>query len=109
MFDVYDVDGDGFISRSDMLTMLRNRAGSQLTDEQLAELVDGAMAHLPLPRVPGEERRISFKEFCKVRFRRRSHKCWLFESLFDSIERETPRAAGMLARCCPQRLHRQRD
>lgn len=31
VFNVYDVDGDGFISRSDMLTIMRNRAGSQLT------------------------------------------------------------------------------
>ena len=30
LFNVYDVDGDGYISRSDLLTMLRNRAGSQL-------------------------------------------------------------------------------
>lgn len=65
MFTVYDIDGDGAISRSDLLTMLRNRAGSQLTDEQLAELTDAAMAHLPAPRVPGEERKITFEAFCK--------------------------------------------
>lgn len=31
VFDLYDVDGDGGVSRADLLTIMRNRAGSALT------------------------------------------------------------------------------
>ena len=49
MFDVYDVDGDGAVSRTDLLTLMRSRAGSQLSDEQLGALVYGAMSELRVP------------------------------------------------------------
>ena len=32
-FDIYDLNGDGFISREEMLTMLKNSLGRQGMDE----------------------------------------------------------------------------
>ena len=32
-FDIYDLNGDGFISRDEMLTMLKNCLGKQGMDE----------------------------------------------------------------------------
>jgi Ca2+-binding EF-hand superfamily protein len=63
LFELYDVDGDGAVSRADLLTLMRNRAGSQLTDEQLGELVDRALQGVP-PGASGE-RQLSFEAFCQ--------------------------------------------
>ena len=41
-----------------------NKNHAQLPDEQLAQLVDAAMAHLPAPAVAGEERSMTFECFC---------------------------------------------
>ena len=62
MFDVYDVDGDGSVSRTDLLTLMRSRAGSQLSEEQLCALVDRALEGVP--RSPSGERSLSFDAFC---------------------------------------------
>lgn len=40
IFDVYDVDGDGIISRDDLATMMRYLVGSQLNEEQISALLD---------------------------------------------------------------------
>lgn len=40
IFHVYDVDGDGIVAREDMLIMLRQLAGSTLSDEDLNSVVD---------------------------------------------------------------------
>ena len=61
MFDVYDVDGDGAVSRTDLLTLMRSRAGSQLSDEQLGALVDRALEGVP--RGSSGERSLSFDAF----------------------------------------------
>ena len=48
MFSVHDVDGDGVISRADLLTTARARAGPALSDEALSELIDRALPpHAP--------------------------------------------------------------
>mmetsp|Transcript_22000 Transcript_22000/g.37644 ORF Transcript_22000/g.37644 Transcript_22000/m.37644 type:complete len:180 (+) Transcript_22000:136-675(+) len=43
MFYVYDVDGDGLIGREDLALMLRQLAGSSLSEEELHALVDMSM------------------------------------------------------------------
>eukprot|EP00201_Polytomella_parva_P009700 CAMPEP_0175059698 /NCGR_PEP_ID=MMETSP0052_2-20121109/12578_1 /TAXON_ID=51329 ORGANISM="Polytomella parva, Strain SAG 63-3" /NCGR_SAMPLE_ID=MMETSP0052_2 /ASSEMBLY_ACC=CAM_ASM_000194 /LENGTH=99 /DNA_ID=CAMNT_0016325279 /DNA_START=284 /DNA_END=583 /DNA_ORIENTATION=- len=40
MFSVYDVDGDGILSRDDLLIMLRQLAGSSMSDAELDEVID---------------------------------------------------------------------
>jgi serine/threonine-protein phosphatase 2B regulatory subunit len=57
MFSVHDVDGDGVISRADLLTVARARAGTALSDEQLAELIDRALP----PAAPP----LDFATFCR--------------------------------------------
>ena len=57
MFSVHDVDGDGVISRADLLTVARARAGTTLSDEQLAELIDRALP----PAAPP----LDFAAFCQ--------------------------------------------
>uniref|UniRef100_A0A7S3QKT9 EF-hand domain-containing protein n=1 Tax=Dunaliella tertiolecta TaxID=3047 RepID=A0A7S3QKT9_DUNTE len=42
MFAVYDVDGDGLIGREDMALMLRQLAGSSLSEEDLGDIVTKA-------------------------------------------------------------------
>ena len=63
LFELCDVDEDGEVSRTDLLTVLRTRAGAQLTDAQTVELVDRAMEEV----APGKcgERALSFEQFCK--------------------------------------------
>lgn len=61
LFDVYDVDGDGSVSRTDLLTLMRSRAGSQLSEEQLCALVDRALEGVP--RSASGERCLSFAAF----------------------------------------------
>eukprot|EP00877_Chromochloris_zofingiensis_P005861 jgi/Chrzof1/1528/Cz10g11080.t1 len=42
MFLVYDVDGDGVVSRDDMQIMLRQLAGSSLSDDDISALISKA-------------------------------------------------------------------
>ncbi|KAG2489266.1 hypothetical protein HYH03_012286 [Edaphochlamys debaryana] len=44
MFSVYDVDGDGFISREDMGMMLKQLAGSSLAEEDRQEVITQVLA-----------------------------------------------------------------
>ena len=39
-FKLYDVDGDGFISNSDLFQILKAMVGANLNDQQLQQLVD---------------------------------------------------------------------
>ena len=54
---MHDVDGDGVSSRADLLTIARARAGTALSDEQLAELIDRALP----PAAPP----LDFAAFCR--------------------------------------------
>ncbi|GFR51696.1 hypothetical protein Agub_g14140 [Astrephomene gubernaculifera] len=44
MFSVYDVDGDGFISREDMSMMLKQLAGSSLSEEDRQDIISRVLA-----------------------------------------------------------------
>jgi Ca2+-binding EF-hand superfamily protein len=57
MFALHDIDGDGVISRADLLTVARARAGPALSDEQLGELVDRAL--------PPQSPALTFDAFCE--------------------------------------------
>lgn len=49
LFDLYDVDGDAAVSRADLLTIMRNRAGSALTCE-IAPTGGGNLRHVRVHR-----------------------------------------------------------
>ncbi|GMH33815.1 hypothetical protein BSKO_01649 [Bryopsis sp. KO-2023] len=42
IYSVFDMDGDGVVSRDDLDLMLRQLAGTTLTDEEIAQFVDMA-------------------------------------------------------------------
>jgi len=42
-FSIYDVDGDGFISREDLFSLLKSVVGQNLSDSQIRQLVDRQM------------------------------------------------------------------
>jgi len=44
MFTVYDVDGDGIVSRDDMDVMLRQLGGTTLSDDDIKELIGAGFA-----------------------------------------------------------------
>lgn len=46
MFRVYDVDRDGYISFSDLETIVKHLVGSSLNEEQVGELITRAMGEL---------------------------------------------------------------
>lgn len=56
---VYDVDGDGVISREDLSSMLRYMAGSQLSEQQREGLLNKAFAEA------GAVTSIDFEALCK--------------------------------------------
>lgn len=47
---MYDVDRDGFISLSDLETIVKHLVGSSLNEEQVAELITRAMGELSAKR-----------------------------------------------------------
>jgi serine/threonine-protein phosphatase 2B regulatory subunit len=44
IFDVYDVDGDGVVSREDMSAVLRQLGGASLSESAVQQLIDRAFA-----------------------------------------------------------------
>ena len=54
---VYDVDRDGYISFSDLETIVKHLVGSSLNEEQVGELITRAMGELAELRKKTEERR----------------------------------------------------
>ncbi|MEW5304141.1 MAG: hypothetical protein WDW38_003502 [Sanguina aurantia] len=49
MFEVYDIDGDGIITRDDMTVMLRQLAGSSLSDSDLRGIIEAALTEAGAP------------------------------------------------------------
>jgi len=59
-FKIYDVDADGFISPLDLQAVIEMMVGSNLSEEQLAVLVDNTIKRLDTDG----DGRISYEEFC---------------------------------------------
>lgn len=62
-FQIYDINGDGFISNGELFTVLKMMVGSNLNDVQLQQLVDRTIIKADLDY----DGKISFEEFCNVR------------------------------------------
>ncbi|KAH3759111.1 protein phosphatase 2B [Pelomyxa schiedti] len=61
-FQVYDMDGDGFISNGELFQVLKMMVGNNLNDVQLQQIVDKTIIEADLDK----DGRISFEEFCQV-------------------------------------------
>jgi len=62
LFSVYDLDGDGSISNSDLFTVLQMMVGKNLKDTQLQQMVDKTILALD----KDQDGKISFEEFCGI-------------------------------------------
>jgi len=58
-FQIYDIDGDGFISREELFTVLQMMVGNNLKEEQLHSVVNRTLAYADKDM----DGRISFEEF----------------------------------------------
>eukprot|EP00742_Colponemidia_sp_Colp-10_P000637 GILJ01000695.1.p1 GENE.GILJ01000695.1~~GILJ01000695.1.p1 ORF type:complete len:192 (+),score=34.94 GILJ01000695.1:41-577(+) len=61
-FSVYDIDGDGFISNGELFQVMKMMVGTNLTEQQLQQLVDRAI----LQADEDKDGKISFEEFSKM-------------------------------------------
>ncbi|XP_063713667.1 calcineurin subunit B type 1-like [Symsagittifera roscoffensis] len=61
-FNIYDVNGDGYISNSELYHVLKIMAGSNLSTRQLQQVVDKTMYEADTDG----DNRLSFSEFCRV-------------------------------------------
>jgi serine/threonine-protein phosphatase 2B regulatory subunit len=64
-FDVYDVDLDGYISKDDLLYIIKLLVGSNLNDDQVISLVDQTILDADTLDMDGK---ISFQEFKRSMF-----------------------------------------
>ena len=62
-FQIYDINGDGYISNGELFTVLKMMVGNNLNDVQLQQLVDRTI----IKADEDYDGKISFEEFCKVR------------------------------------------
>jgi len=61
-FQVYDIDGDGFISNGELFQVLKMMVGNNLTEVQLQQIVDKTI----LEADEDKDGKISFDEFVKM-------------------------------------------
>eukprot|EP00817_Percolomonadidae_sp_ATCC50343_P001279 CAMPEP_0117429888 /NCGR_PEP_ID=MMETSP0758-20121206/9432_1 /TAXON_ID=63605 /ORGANISM="Percolomonas cosmopolitus, Strain AE-1 (ATCC 50343)" /LENGTH=112 /DNA_ID=CAMNT_0005217367 /DNA_START=218 /DNA_END=556 /DNA_ORIENTATION=+ len=61
-FRIYDIDCDGYISNGELFTVLKMMVGSNLTDQQLQQVVDKTIFEAD----KDGDGKICFDEFCDV-------------------------------------------
>ncbi len=61
-FQIYDINGDDYISNGELFTVLKMMVGNNLNDVQLQQLVDRTI----IKADEDFDGKISFEEFCKV-------------------------------------------
>lgn len=61
-FQVYDIDGDGFISNGELFQVLKMMVGTNLNDVQLQQIVDKTIIEADLDK----DGKISYEEFCAI-------------------------------------------
>jgi serine/threonine-protein phosphatase 2B regulatory subunit len=62
MFQVYDIDRDGFISNGELFLVLKMMVGNNLKDIQLQQIVDKTILEADLD----QDGKVSFEEFKKM-------------------------------------------
>ncbi|KAL7670284.1 hypothetical protein ACOME3_005223 [Neoechinorhynchus agilis] len=60
LFNVYDINRDGYISRDELYQVLRKVVGTQMNDRQLSDVVEMTILYWDKDM----DGKISFKEFC---------------------------------------------
>eukprot|EP01105_Mastigella_eilhardi_P002904 TRINITY_DN13757_c1_g1_i1.p1 TRINITY_DN13757_c1_g1~~TRINITY_DN13757_c1_g1_i1.p1 ORF type:complete len:184 (-),score=86.12 TRINITY_DN13757_c1_g1_i1:133-630(-) len=61
-FQIYDMDGDGYISNGELFQVLKMMVGSNLNDVQLQQIVDKTI----IAADEDKDGKISFEEFVKI-------------------------------------------
>lgn len=61
-FQIYDIDGDGFISNGELFQVLQMMVGDNLTEVQLQQIVDKTI----LEADQDKDGKINFEEFKKL-------------------------------------------
>ncbi|KAH7832044.1 putative calcineurin regulatory subunit B [Monocercomonoides exilis] len=77
LFDVYDVDGDGYISNGELFHVLKTMTGTNIGDEALQQLVDRTI----LDTDTSGTGKVSFADFCLCLTSRKM----LFENLVKRL------------------------
>lgn len=82
-FRIYDMDNDGFISNGELFQVLKMMVGNNLKDTQLQQIVDKTILFAD----KDEDGKISFEEFCQVRYHQWSTSLYsvLLNSLFLQV------------------------
>ena len=62
IFQIYDMDNDGFISNGELFMVLKKMCGDNLTEEQLQEIVDRTILEGDLDK----DGKLSFQEFSSL-------------------------------------------
>lgn len=62
MFEVYDVDKDGFVGNKDLLLTMKTMIGQDLSDSQIQNIVDKTIQDMD----DDKDGKLSFIEFTKV-------------------------------------------
>jgi len=62
LFSIYDMDSDGYISNSELFTVLKMMVGSNLKDTQLQQIVDKTVRDLD----KDHDGMINYQEFCDI-------------------------------------------
>jgi len=62
LFEIYDTNGDGFLDKSDMFILMKMMIGNELSEQQIAEIVDKTLLDLD----EDKDGKLNFDEFAKV-------------------------------------------
>merc|ERR1711864_53537 len=62
LFNIYDMDNDGFISNGELFTVLQMMVGKNLKDVQLQQIVDKTILALD----KDQDGMINYQEFCEI-------------------------------------------
>lgn len=62
LFEMYDADGDGFVDKNDMLSLMKLMIGSELSEAQISEIVEKTLQDLD----EDKDGKLSYQEFAKV-------------------------------------------
>lgn len=62
LFNIYDMDRDGFICNKELFEVLKMMVGTNLTETQLQQIVDKTVVQLD----KNQDEMISYEEFCDI-------------------------------------------
>ena len=63
LFTIYDVNQDGYVDQSDLLTIMKLIIGADLPDQQILEIVEKTISDMD----EDKDGKLNFEEFSKVK------------------------------------------